>query len=117
MGVPRAAHPDPRERPRDFEHRPTLLKGTGNLGIWPRVLSSLQFPWMALEDHLPGMWGSLAEGPPFSDPSLQSAQGHLRPGSCSEADVGGGYLRTQGQGQTQSDLTSGLEQETEARHN
>lgn len=96
MGVPRAAHPDPRERPRDFEHRPTLLKGTGNLGIWPRVLSSLQFPWMALEDHLPGMWGSLAEGPPFSDPSLQSAQGHLRPGSCSEADVGGGVPQDTG---------------------
>ena len=66
MGVPRAAHPDPRERHRGLEHRPPSFKGTGNLGVWPKVPSSLKASWMGLEDPLPGMWRSLAEShPPF----------------------------------------------------
>lgn len=68
VGVPRAAHPDPGERHRDSKHHPTSLKGTGDLGMWPKVLSSLQFPWMGLRNPVRDVWGSLAEGHPLLRP-------------------------------------------------
>lgn len=53
------------------------------------VLSSLQLPRMGLKMFSQGCGGPWQRATPFSDPSLKSAQGHVRAGGCRKADAGG----------------------------
>lgn len=53
------------------------------------VLSSLLLPRMGLKMVSQGRRGPWQRATPFSDPSLESAQGHVRAGGCRQADAGG----------------------------
>lgn len=75
MGIPRVAHPYPRERASKqgpLNTTPTSLKGTGNKGVSPKALSALKLLGMDLDDPLPGMLRSLAESHPFHHTSVFS---------------------------------------------
>lgn len=82
---------------------PTPGKGTGTpnitlppskgLGTWAcgqRSSHPSSSPGWALETPFKVYVGPWQRATLFSDPSLRSAQGHLRAGGCSEADAGGG---------------------------
>lgn len=99
MSIPRWPTSGKAQQAEALNIAPTSLKGIGNLGFSPKLLSSLKLPWMCLEELLLGVLGSLAEGQPLLKlpPSVSSgprgARGYSEACCSQEVDTSG-YLRT-----------------------